>query len=132
MTDRQSSQPEQGGQQQGGSTVPENNNNNGNNNNAQSMRPPTTTGTSTRQQQATSTVDPQIIDEILAFITSVDEHDNDQMKSMAGKLNQLAEPNFQASTTTQLDPLTVLDPVEHSLGYLYFLQVYQNSFFFFE
>ena len=133
MTDRQPSQ-NQRQQQEGGSTAPENNNNNGNNSNAQSMRSPTTTtttatGTSTRQQAA-SRVDPQIIDEILAFITSVDEHDNDQMKSMANKLNQLPEPHFQASTTTQLDPLTVLDPAEHSLGYLYFLQVYLNPLFF--
>ncbi|KAI7850763.1 hypothetical protein BDC45DRAFT_446544 [Circinella umbellata] len=65
-------------------------------------------------------MDPQIIDEILAFITSVNENSNEQMKSLANKLYQLSEPHFQASTTTQLDPLTVLDPSEHSLDTLFF------------
>ncbi|KAI9274806.1 hypothetical protein BDA99DRAFT_498636 [Phascolomyces articulosus] len=75
----------------------------------------------TTRQQQTVAADPQLIDEILAFVTSVEEHNAEQMKTMAKKLVRLPEPHFQANTTTNLDPLTVLDPAQHSLGYLFFL-----------
>ncbi|KAI9469331.1 hypothetical protein BDB00DRAFT_863057 [Zychaea mexicana] len=87
--------------------------------NAQTMR--ASSGRPQQQEQQQQQQDPQLTDEVLAFITSVEEQDTDQMKSLATKLMQLSEPQYQSATTGNLDPLTVLDPAENSLGFLFFL-----------
>ncbi|KAI8145970.1 hypothetical protein BJV82DRAFT_602921 [Fennellomyces sp. T-0311] len=72
-------------------------------------------------RQQPQQADPQLVDEVLALITSVEDQDVDQMKALAAKLLQFPEPQFQSNTTQNLDPLAVLDPSQHSLGFLFFL-----------
>ncbi|KAI8365967.1 uncharacterized protein BYT42DRAFT_505179 [Radiomyces spectabilis] len=65
------------------------------------------------------TVTSQPIDEVLALIVSV--NDTTQWLLIAHKLNKLSEAQLRSYTSDNLDPLTILDPAVHSLGYLYFI-----------
>lgn len=56
------------------------------------------------------------VDEAIALIVSSDE--NRQYKNM---LDSLTTEQLLSTTSDGLDPLTVLNPVSHSLPYLYFM-----------
>ncbi|KAL1935032.1 hypothetical protein VTP01DRAFT_4172 [Rhizomucor pusillus] len=56
-------------------------------------------------------------DELVSYITSTNALDTTLSKRLAVQPNSL----FQSYTSEGLDPLTILDPQQHSLGYLYFL-----------
>lgn len=59
------------------------------------------------------------IDEILALVTSAEN--SAQLKKLLSSLNFLNKASLLSYTTDGLDPLTVLNPTTHSLGYLYFM-----------
>lgn len=63
-------------------------------------------------------------DELVSYITSTNALDTTLSKRLAVQPNSL----FQSYTSEGLDPLTILDPQQHSLGYLYFLQVDSTLF----
>lgn len=62
-------------------------------------------------------------DELVSYITSTNPSDNALAKRLAVQPDSL----FQSYTSEGLDPLTILDPQQHSLGFLYFMQVSTSS-----
>ena len=59
------------------------------------------------------------IDEILALVTSAEN--SGQLKTLIVQLDHLNKASLLSYTSDGLDPLTVLNPATHSLGYLYFM-----------
>jgi hypothetical protein len=72
-----------------------------------------------QQQETETSKTVQPIDEIVAL--SISAQDNSQWKKLLAQLNTLTKPSLLSYTTDGLDPLTVLNPVTHSLTYLYFM-----------
>lgn len=72
-----------------------------------------------RPVETESTKGSQSIDEVIALIISTEN--NSQLKNILAPLNTLTKTNLLSYTTDGLDPLTVLNPITHSLAYLYFM-----------
>lgn len=71
------------------------------------------------QAESSTASTPLAIDEIVARVTSIEN--NGQLKELVALLNTLNKQSLVSYTTDGLDPLTVLNPTTHSLGYLYFM-----------
>ncbi|RCH79937.1 hypothetical protein CU098_000644, partial [Rhizopus stolonifer] len=69
----------------------------------------------TPEASSTPIEQPNSIDEVIALVVS------DQAHAHAAILNTLSTQQLLAYTSDGLDPLTVLNPVSHSLAYLYFI-----------
>lgn len=59
------------------------------------------------------------IDEVIAL--AISDQDNSHSKKLLTQLNSLTKPSLLSYTSDGLDPLTVLNPVTHSLAYLFFM-----------
>jgi hypothetical protein len=68
----------------------------------------------TRQESANPSVD-----ELLAFISASNNDTN--WSDVVKKLDTLKEAQLVSYTSEQLDPVSVLNPVNHSVAYLYFM-----------
>jgi hypothetical protein len=75
---------------------------------------PTTTNESTDNANTTSTT--SSIDEVIALIVS-----GQPSKRWTSILDTLSKEQLLAYTADGLDPLTVLNPTNYSLAYLYFM-----------
>lgn len=71
------------------------------------------------QAESSAASTPLAIDEIVARVTSIEN--NGQLRELVALLNTLNKQSLVSYTTDGLDPLTVLNPTTHSLGYLYFI-----------
>lgn len=78
---------------------------------------PAETSTSTASTSTKSTPPP--IDEIVALAIST--QDVAAAKRLLNQLNSLNKTSLLSYTSDGLDPLTVMNPVTHSLAYLYFM-----------
>lgn len=81
---------------------------------------------SIQEQRTASSGNPQeqaMTDEVLATIMSTDHQQPTALQTLASQLGTLKEPQLRSYTSSNVDPLTSLDPSVHTLGYLFFVYV---------